>query len=137
MGGRIWLESDGRTAPPSYDAVTESPDVRSVEVINAVGRVVGASPATAVGTSVAREPWFGVAEWATVPSWPFPLRRGRRRIRSMALSPRMTRIAVAVAGVALLGVVAGLLLDRLLDFDDALDAGGEWDEGGGVFTRWP
>ena len=41
-----------------------------------------------------------------------------------------------LAGVALLGVVAGLLLDRLLDFDDALDAGGEWDEGGGVFTRW-
>jgi hypothetical protein len=24
----------------------------------------------------------------------------------------------------------------LLSFDDALDAGGEWDEGGGVFTRW-
>ena len=41
-----------------------------------------------------------------------------------------------IVGVAAIGVVAGLLLDRLLDFDDALDAGGEWDEGGGVFTRW-
>lgn len=40
---------------------------------------------------------------------------------------------VAVAG---LGMLAGILLDRLLNFDDALDAGGEWDEGGGVHTRW-
>lgn len=59
---------------------------------------------------------------------------GRRRLT------RNQKIGVAgvatVAGIALLGVVAGLLLDRLLDFDDALDAGGEWDEGGGVFTRW-
>jgi hypothetical protein len=44
--------------------------------------------------------------------------------------------AVTLLSVALLGVVAGVLLDRLLDFDDALDAGGEWDEGGGVGTRW-
>ena len=42
----------------------------------------------------------------------------------------------ALIGVAAVGAVAGLLIDRLLDFDDALDAGGEWDEGGGVFTRW-
>ena len=59
---------------------------------------------------------------------------GRRRLT------RNQKVGVAgvatLAGVALLGVVAGLLLDRLLDFDDALDAGGEWDEGGGVFTRW-
>ncbi|MET3781137.1 hypothetical protein ABIC32_001782 [Brevundimonas sp. 1080] len=59
---------------------------------------------------------------------------GRRRLT------RSQKVGVAgvatLAGVALLGVVAGLLLDRLLDFDDALDAGGEWDEGGGVFTRW-
>jgi hypothetical protein len=41
-----------------------------------------------------------------------------------------------VLGVALVGVIAGILLDRLLDFDDALDAGGEWDEGEGVHTRW-
>ena len=60
--------------------------------------------------------------------------RGRRRLR------RSERIGLAgvitLVGVAAMGVVAGLLLDRLLDFDDALDAGGEWDEGGGVFTRW-
>ena len=40
---------------------------------------------------------------------------------------------IAVAG---LGLIAGVVLDRLLNFDDAFDAGGEWDEGGGVFTRW-
>ena len=33
-------------------------------------------------------------------------------------------------------VVAGLIVDRLLECDDALDAGGEWDEGGGAYTRW-
>ncbi|MCA3700976.1 hypothetical protein [Brevundimonas sp.] len=43
---------------------------------------------------------------------------------------------VTLVGVAALGVIAGVLLDRFLDFDDALDAGGEWDEGGGVSTRW-
>jgi len=43
---------------------------------------------------------------------------------------------VSLVGVVAVGVVAGLLIDRVLDFDDALDAGGEWDEGGGVFTRW-
>ena len=43
---------------------------------------------------------------------------------------------VSLVAVAAVGVVAGILLDRLLDFDDALDAGGEWDEGGGVFTRF-
>lgn len=69
--------------------------------------------------------------------------RGRSLIIDVSGRRRLTRsqkVGVAgvatLAGVALLGVVAGLLLDRLLDFDDALDAGGEWDEGGGVFTRW-
>lgn len=69
--------------------------------------------------------------------------RGRSLIIDASGRRRLTRsqkVGVAgvatLAGVALLGVVAGLLLDRLLDFDDALDAGGEWDEGGGVFTRW-
>ena len=59
---------------------------------------------------------------------------GRRRLT------RNEKVGVAsivsLLGVAAVGVVAGILLDRLLDFDDALDAGGEWDEGGGVFTRW-
>ncbi|AQR60974.1 hypothetical protein BZG35_04355 [Brevundimonas sp. LM2] len=59
---------------------------------------------------------------------------GRRRLtRSEKIG--LGSVATLV-GVAVLGVVAGLLLDRLLDFDDALDAGGEWDEGGGVGTRW-
>ncbi|WBT06755.1 hypothetical protein PFY01_03480 [Brevundimonas vesicularis] len=69
--------------------------------------------------------------------------RGRSLIIDASGRRRLTRsqkVGVAgvatLAGVALLGVLAGLLLDRLLDFDDALDAGGEWDEGGGVFTRW-
>lgn len=69
--------------------------------------------------------------------------RGRSLIIDASGRRRLTRsqkVGVAgvatLAGVTLLGVVAGLLLDRLLDFDDALDAGGEWDEGGGVFTRW-
>ena len=44
--------------------------------------------------------------------------------------------AVALVAVAGLGLIAGVVLDRLLNFDDAFDAGGEWDEGGGVFTRW-
>lgn len=57
-----FIESGGTTAAPSFDAVTESPDVRSVAIIDAVGRVIGASPASLVGTSVARQPWFGVAE---------------------------------------------------------------------------
>ncbi|HYC99088.1 hypothetical protein [Brevundimonas sp.] len=59
---------------------------------------------------------------------------GRRRLT------RNERVGVAslitLVGVAAVGVVAGVLLDRLLSFDDALDAGGEWDEGGGVHTRW-
>ena len=60
--------------------------------------------------------------------------RGRRRLtRNQKVGAASLATIVAVAAV---GVVAGLLLDRLLDFDDALDAGGEWDEGGGVFTRW-
>jgi hypothetical protein len=59
---------------------------------------------------------------------------GRRRLT------RNEKVGVAsiatLVGVAAIGVLAGVLLDRLLDFDDALDAGGEWDEGGGVRTRW-
>ena len=60
--------------------------------------------------------------------------QGRRRLT------RSEKVGIgsvaALVGVAALGVIAGVLLDRLLDFDDALDAGGEWDEGGGVESRW-
>ena len=49
--------------------------------------------------------------------------RGRRRLtRNQKVGAASLATIVAVAAV---GVVAGLLLDRLLDFDDALDAGGE------------
>jgi len=71
------------------------------------------------------------------------LKRGRDRIIDANGRRRLTRnekvgvaSLVTLVGVAAVGVVAGVLLDRLLDFNDALDAGGEWDEGGGVFTRW-
>ena len=71
------------------------------------------------------------------------LKRNRDRIIDPSGRRRLTRnekvgvaSVVSLVAVAAVGVVAGLLIDRLLDFDDALDAGGEWDEGGGVFTRW-
>jgi len=71
------------------------------------------------------------------------LKRGRDRIIDPQGRRRLTRnekvgigsIAVLL-GVATVGVIAGVILDRMLDFDDVLDAGGEWDEGGGVYTRW-
>ncbi len=69
--------------------------------------------------------------------------RSRTTIIDPAGRRRLTRSekigiggVVTLVGVAALGLVAGLLIDRLLSFDDAMDAGGEWDEGGGVFTRW-
>ena len=59
---------------------------------------------------------------------------GRRRLtRSQKIGIGSVATLVSVAAV---GLIAGFLLDRLLDFDDAFDAGGEWDEGGGVHTRW-
>ena len=71
------------------------------------------------------------------------LKRNRDRIIDPAGRRRLTRnekvgvaSIVSLVAVAAVGVVAGLLLDRLLDFDDTLDTGGEWDEGGGVHTRW-
>jgi len=71
------------------------------------------------------------------------LKRGRDRIIDPQGRRRLTRnekvgigsIAILL-GVAAVGVIAGVILDRMLDFDDVLDAGGEWDEGGGVHTRW-
>ncbi len=69
--------------------------------------------------------------------------RSKSRIIDPSGRRRLTRSekvgigsVVTLVGVAALGIIAGVLLDRLLDFDDALDAGGEWDEGGGVSTRW-
>jgi hypothetical protein len=71
------------------------------------------------------------------------LKRNRDRIIDPSGRRRLTRnekvgvaSLVTLLGVAAVGVVAGVLLDRLLDFVDAHDAGGEWDEGGGVHTRW-
>jgi hypothetical protein len=71
------------------------------------------------------------------------MKKGFNRVIDASGRRRLTRgekVGVAsiatLIGVAAMGVIAGVLIDRLLDFDDALDAGGEWDEGGGVFTRW-
>ena len=71
------------------------------------------------------------------------LRAGKSRVIDAQGRRRLTRSekvgigsVAALVGVAALGVIAGVLLDRLLDFDDALDPGGEWDEGGGVDSRW-
>lgn len=71
------------------------------------------------------------------------LKRNRDRIVDPTGRRRLTRnekvgvaSLVSLVAVAAVGVVAGMLIDRLLSFDDALDAGGEWDEGGGVFTRF-
>lgn len=59
---------------------------------------------------------------------------GRRRLtRSQKVG---LGSVIGLAAVAAVGVVAGIIIDRLLTFDEALDPGGEWDEGGGVFTRW-
>jgi hypothetical protein len=44
--------------------------------------------------------------------------------------------AVGVFGLIAIGVVIGIVVDRLIDMSDVFDAGGEWDEGGGVHTRW-
>ena len=67
----------------------------------------------------------------------------RRRQLHPAQRRRMTRAqkvgvasAATLVGVAAIGIVAGLLLDRLLDFDGALDAGGSWDLDGSTHTRW-
>lgn len=64
-----------------------------------------------------------------------PVRRAERTPMTAAQKLGLGSAATLIA-VAGLGMIAGVLLDRLLNFDDALDAGGEWDEGGGVFTRW-
>lgn len=72
-----------------------------------------------------------------------PMKKGFNRVIDASGRRRLTRgekvgvaSIAALVGVAALGVIAGILIDRLLDFNDTLDTGGEWDEGGGVFTRW-
>lgn len=72
-----------------------------------------------------------------------PMKKGFNRVIDASGRRRLTRgekVGVAsiatLIGVAAVGVIAGVIIDRLLDFDDTLDTGGEWDEGGGVFTRW-
>ena len=71
------------------------------------------------------------------------IKKGFNRVIDASGRRRLTRgekVGVAsiatLVGVAAIGVIAGVLIDRLLDFNDTLDTGGEWDEGGGVFTRW-
>jgi hypothetical protein len=67
----------------------------------------------------------------------------RAQSASGARRPLTTRQKVGIGGVATLiaftalGVVAGVLLNRLIDFDDVLDAGGAWDDGTGVRQPWP
>ena len=72
-------------------------------------------------------------------------RRGGKTLRIIdpAGRRRLTRSekvgigsVVTLVGVGMLGLFAGVLLDRMLNFDYALDVGGEWDEGGDVDTRW-
>jgi hypothetical protein len=69
--------------------------------------------------------------------------RSKSRIIDATGRRRLTRSekvgigsVVTLVGVAAVGIIAGVLLDRLLDFDQVFDTGGEWDEGGGVSTRW-
>ncbi len=83
-----------------------------------------------------------MARTRSVPRRPRPLASKSRVIdaqgrRRLTMSEKVGIGSVAtLAGVLVVGLIAGLLVDKLLDFDDALDAGGEWDEGGGVSTRW-
>ena len=69
--------------------------------------------------------------------------RSKSRIIDPSGRRRLTRSekvgigsVITLVGVAAVGIIAGVLLDRLLDFDEVFDTGGEWDEGGGVSTRW-
>ena len=67
-----------------------------------------------------------------VPRPKFP--RSRRKLTR--LQKAGVGSAVTFVGLLAIGVVAGILIDRLIDMSDIMDAGGEWDEGGGVHTRW-
>jgi hypothetical protein len=65
-----------------------------------------------------------------------PKRRPAARRRLSTVQKAGIGSAVTVVGLLAIGVVAGILIDRLIDMSDIMDAGGEWDEGGGVHTRW-
>lgn len=65
-----------------------------------------------------------------------PKRRPAGRRRLSTVQKAGIGSAVTVVGLLAIGVVAGILIDRLIDMSDIMDAGGEWDEGGGVHTRW-
>lgn len=65
-----------------------------------------------------------------------PKRRPAGRRRLSTVQKAGIGSAVTVVGLLAIGVVAGILIDRLIDMSDIMDAGGEWDEGGGVNTRW-
>ena len=65
-----------------------------------------------------------------------PKRRPHGRRRMSTVQKAGIGSAVTVVGLLAIGVVAGILIDRLIDMSDIMDAGGEWDEGGGVHTRW-
>ena len=65
-----------------------------------------------------------------------PVRLRRRRRKLSGWEKAGIGSAVTLVGLFAVGVVVGIVIDRLVDFGDILDAGGEWDEGGGVETRW-
>ena len=65
-----------------------------------------------------------------------PKRRTNGRRRLSTVQKAGIGSAVTIVGLLAIGVVAGILIDRLIDMSDIMDAGGEWDEGGGVHTRW-
>ena len=104
-----FIESDGATATPSYAAVTEVPDVRGVTVIDARGRIIGGSPASVIGRSVAAEPWFRSAEsGTTVAGVLLPDARSGRDLVTTASPAR--RPGDAVVGVVTITVSSENLL---------------------------
>jgi hypothetical protein len=44
---------------------------------------------------------------------------------------------ITLVAFTAMGVVAGVLLNRLIDFDEALDPSGAWDDDSGARQPWP